>query len=68
MEENLDKHVVYSWGASDAMRKGSLLIDRGEGVYVIDFEGKKYYDWTSQAICTNFGYTVPQKVVDGITK
>jgi taurine---2-oxoglutarate transaminase len=44
------------------------IIVRGEGVYVYDNDGKQYLDWTSQAVCTNAGYTLPQAVIDATTK
>ena len=38
---------MYTWGATDAMRKGSLPIKRGEGIYIYDYNGKRYADMTS---------------------
>lgn len=35
----------------------------GDGVYLIDTNGKKYLDWTSQAVCANLGHSVPASVV-----
>ena len=32
------------------------------GVYLYDSNGKEYLDWTSQAVCNNLGYTVPDQV------
>eukprot|EP00618_Florenciella_parvula_P018627 CAMPEP_0119467748 /NCGR_PEP_ID=MMETSP1344-20130328/1796_1 /TAXON_ID=236787 /ORGANISM="Florenciella parvula, Strain CCMP2471" /LENGTH=423 /DNA_ID=CAMNT_0007500143 /DNA_START=41 /DNA_END=1312 /DNA_ORIENTATION=- len=37
-------------------------IVRGEGVYLYDDAGKRYIDWTSQAICSNLGHTIPPQV------
>lgn len=42
-----EDHVVYTWGATDAMRNSSIPIARGEGVYLFDYNGKKYIDMTS---------------------
>eukprot|EP00934_Nitzschia_sp_Nitz4_P004328 Nitzschia sp. Nitz4//scaffold10_size219509//199064//200734//NITZ4_001461-RA/size219509-processed-gene-0.101-mRNA-1//1//CDS//3329533019//4318//frame0 len=36
----------------------------GEGVYLVDDKGKKYIDWTSQAVCANLGHDVPETVVE----
>ena len=33
-----------------------------------DSNGKQYLDWTSQAVCTNAGYSLPQAVIDATTK
>ena len=49
------------------MIKNVPMIERGEGVYLFDTEGKRYIDWTSQALCNNFGHTVPQPVISAIT-
>lgn len=37
-------------------------------MYLYDRNGKEYLDWTSQAVCTNLGYTVPPAVVKAITE
>ena len=41
---------------------------RGEGVYLYDIHGNQYLDWTSQAVCTNAGYTLPPAVITATTK
>ena len=38
----------------------SLEFQRNQGVYVYDTAGKKYLDWTSEAVCVNLGHTVPE--------
>lgn len=40
-------HVVYTWGPTDAGRDSAIAIERGEGVYLFDYSGKKYIDMTS---------------------
>jgi len=37
-------------------------------VHLFDQAGNKYLDWTSQAVCTNFGYTVPEAVTKAMVK
>eukprot|EP00966_Prymnesium_polylepis_P006180 141356-Prymnesium_polylepis.1 len=44
------------------------MFERGEGVYLYDMDGKQYMDWTSQAICTNLGYSVPPAVIERTTE
>ncbi|KAL1522271.1 hypothetical protein AB1Y20_017265 [Prymnesium parvum] len=61
------EHVVGTWGPTSAIRNIPML-ERGEGVYLYDVEGKKYIDWTSQAICTNLGYSVPAAVMESVTE
>lgn len=60
-------HVMATWGPGSAFRSVPM-ITRGEGCYLFDDEGKKYLDWTSQAICTNLGYDVPATVLDAVFK
>lgn len=62
-----EDHVVYTWGATDAMRNSSIPIARGEGVYLFDYNGKKYIDMTSQAVNNNLGYGIPEPVLNSIT-
>ena len=33
-----------------------------------DYEGKQYIDFSSQAVHNNLGYTIPEPVLDGITR
>ncbi len=44
-----------------------MLIERGEGVYLFDSEGKKYLDFLSGIAVMALGYGHP-KVIDAITK
>eukprot|EP00439_Symbiodinium_sp_Y106_P035523 s1147_g4.t1 len=56
LREAADEHVMLSWTASNPV-KALPVIERGEGVYLYDTNGKKYLDWTSQAVCVNLGHT-----------
>ncbi|EGR32936.1 hypothetical protein IMG5_066220 [Ichthyophthirius multifiliis] len=66
--ESTEKHVVFTWGATDTMRKSAKDFVRGEGIYLIDYAGNKYIDWTSQAVSNNLGYTIPDSIHDAISK
>ena len=66
--KSTEDHVVYTWGATDPMRNSSIAFERGEGIYLFDYEGKKYIDFSSQAINNNLGYTIPPTVLQAITK
>jgi len=59
--------IMLTWAPGKA-RHGTPIITHGEGVYLFDDKGKKYLDWTSQAVCSNIGYTIPQTVVDATMK
>eukprot|EP00928_Gymnodinium_smaydae_P037350 TRINITY_DN25948_c0_g1_i1.p1 TRINITY_DN25948_c0_g1~~TRINITY_DN25948_c0_g1_i1.p1 ORF type:complete len:523 (-),score=94.39 TRINITY_DN25948_c0_g1_i1:342-1910(-) len=54
-------HTMLTWSGA-APIEGMPIIERGEGVYVYDTAGKKYLDWTSEAVCVNLGHTVPDSV------
>ena len=59
--------VMLTWAPGKA-RHNTPIITHGEGVYLYDDKGKKYLDWTSQAVCSNVGYTLPDSVIDATTK
>ena len=61
-------HVIYTWGATDPMRNAAKDFKRGEGIYLYDYAGKRYIDLSSQAINNNLGYTIPESVLNAITK
>jgi adenosylmethionine-8-amino-7-oxononanoate aminotransferase len=61
----VDANVMLSWGPSKP-RNNLRQIVRGEGVYLYDQDGNQYLDWTSQAVCSNFGHDVPEAVVGAI--
>ena len=42
------------------------MLVRGEGIHIYDIDGKKYMDWTSQAVCCNLGYTVPDAIQEAV--
>ena len=55
--------VMLTW-APGKTKMGIPHIKYGEGVYLYDEHGKQYLDWTSQAVCCNVGYSLPQTVID----
>jgi len=67
LQSATEKHVMLSWGPSGPAKDLPHIV-RGEGVYLYDSHGKEYLDWTSQAVCSNFGHTVPQAVIDSVVK
>ncbi|GAX24828.1 hypothetical protein FisN_6Hh403 [Fistulifera solaris] len=54
--------VMMTWAPGKA-KHNTPLITHGEGVYLYDDQGKQYLDWTSQAVCSNVGYTLPESVL-----
>ena len=59
--------VMLTWSPGKA-KHSTPIITHGEGVYLFDDKGNKFLDWTSQAVCSNLGYTVPENVVEGTMK
>lgn len=45
----------------------SVVLDRGEGVFVWDVEGKKYYDFLSAYSAVNQGHSHP-KIVEALVE
>ena len=39
----------------------------GSGPWLISECGKRYFDMTSQAVCSNLGHTVPQRTIDRLS-
>lgn len=66
--KSTEEHVVFTWGASDPMRQAAKDFKRGEGIYLYDYAGKKYIDFSSQAINNNLGYSIPENVLNAVTK
>ncbi|MEM9434074.1 MAG: aminotransferase [Pseudomonadota bacterium] len=54
---NLDRsHVLHPWTHFDSFeRDGPLVIERGEGCYLWDREGRRYLDAVGGLWCTNIG-------------
>lgn len=58
-QKNKDFTLV-SWSAQGAWNP--IVIERGEGVYVYDVEGRRYLDWASQLVNVNIGHSHPKVV------
>lgn len=67
LQDAASNNAMNTWGPTRPILN-SVVVDYGEGVYVYDKAGKQYLDWTSQAICTNLGHTVPPAVKDAINQ
>ena len=59
--QQLEKaHVFHSWSAQGAI--SPLTVERAEGVYMWDHDGKRYLDFSSQLVNTNIGHQHPKVV------
>ena len=54
---------LMTWVPGKA-REAVPNLTHGEGVYLYDDQGKQYLDWTSQAVCSNLGHTLPNQLVE----
>jgi len=64
LQNNLD-HTLFSWSKQAGLNP--INVERGEGVYIYDRDGKKYLDFSSQLICVNIGHgnkKVQQAIAD----
>mgnify|MGYP001114405622 FL=1 len=68
VKEQTAKHSLFTWGASAPMNDAAIAISHGEGVYFFDMNGKRYLDFNSQAMCTHFGHSTPQSVIDAVVE
>ncbi|EGG15200.1 aminotransferase class-III [Cavenderia fasciculata] len=64
----ISENTLFTWNPSATAAASSIVMERGEGVYFFDKQGKKYIDFNSQAMCSNLGHTVPQEVIDAVDK
>jgi taurine--2-oxoglutarate transaminase len=59
VQQNKD-YTFVSWMAQGGWNP--TIIERGEGVYVYDTEGRRYLDWASQLVNVNIGHSHPKVV------
>jgi taurine--2-oxoglutarate transaminase len=59
------KHTMFTWAAGDAV--DPLPVQRAEGVYLYDFDGRRILDFNSQLMSVHLGHSHP-KVIAAIKK
>ncbi len=60
LQELAHRHLLMHFtrnGAYGPEGKPLLVLDRGEGVYVFDTDGKRYFDGLSSLFCAQIGYS-----------
>ena len=55
-------HIHSFTNLSEHIRQQSLVIDRGEGIYLIDLDGRRYLDAMSSLWCVTLGYNEPRLI------
>ncbi len=58
--EKSKEFTLVSWSPQGVWNP--IPIERGEGVYVYDANGKRYLDWSSQLVNVNIGHSHPHVV------
>jgi len=53
-------HVFHSWSAQASL--SPMVIESAEGSHVVDDEGRRYLDFSSQLVYTNIGHQHPRVV------
>lgn len=59
------EYVLQSWSAQKNLNP--IPIQRAEGIYIYDYDGKRYADMSSQQVNMNLGYGNPD-IIDAIKK
>lgn len=59
VQQNKD-YTLVSWSAQGGWNP--IIIERAEGVYLYDADGKRYLDWASQLVNVNIGHSHPKVV------
>ncbi|KAF2076633.1 hypothetical protein CYY_002062 [Polysphondylium violaceum] len=62
----MKENTLFSWNPTEAAANKALVMEKGEGVFFYDTNGKKYIDFNSQAMCSNLGHTVPEEVIKAV--
>lgn len=63
--ENNSDYTLFSWSKQAGL--SPIAVERGEGVYLYDTEGKRYIDFSSGLMNVNIGHG-DQRVTDAVVK
>jgi len=63
-QNNLD-YTIFSWSAQGGLNP--IVVNRGEGIYFWDKDGKRYIDFSSQLMNNNIGHG-NQKITEAVVK
>ena len=56
------KHIHSFTNTSQHHQSGGMVIDRGEGIYLIDADGQQYLDGMASLWCVTLGYDEPRLI------
>src|ERR1700753_268911 len=64
VQDNLD-YTLFSWSKQKGINP--IAVQRAEGVYLYDYDGKRYLDFSSGLMNVNIGHG-HQRVTDAVTR
>ena len=64
VQDNLD-YTLFSWSKQKGVNP--IAVERGEGVYLFDYDGKRYIDFSSGLMNVNIGHG-DQRVTEAVIK
>ena len=65
LQERAHRHLLMHFtrnGAYGPEGKPLLVLERGEGAYVFDTDGKRYFDGLSSLFCAQIGYSFGEEM------
>jgi adenosylmethionine-8-amino-7-oxononanoate aminotransferase len=63
LQELAKQHLMLHFTDMQSLvEEGTTLIDRGEGVFVFDTDGRRYIDGLSGLYCTNLGHSYGEEI------
>ncbi|MBC7863122.1 MAG: aminotransferase class III-fold pyridoxal phosphate-dependent enzyme [Bacteroidia bacterium] len=63
--KNNSDHTLFSWSKQAGLNP--IVVERAEGVYLYDYDGKRYIDFSSQLMNVNIGHG-NKKVTDAVVE
>ena len=64
LKDNLD-HTLFSWSKQKGINP--ISVERAEGIYLYDYDGKQYMDFSSGLVNVNIGHG-NQRVTEAVTR
>ena len=65
LQEQAHRHLLMHFTRNGAFGPGGkplLVLERGEGCYVFDTEGRRYFDGLSSLFCCQIGYSFGEEM------
>jgi len=66
IQQVVEENVMLTWGPSRPAKDLPHIVN-SDGCFLIDSDGNRLLDFTSQAVCSNFGYDISPDIVEAVT-